>query len=57
MFEDLVFLCATKGFDTGIDLDALVAVRQIPAAEMPDEPLYGALARAGRPRVLGPPAT
>ncbi len=57
VFEDLVFLCATKGFDTGIDLDALVAVRQIPAAEMPDEPLYGALARAGRPRVLGPPAT
>ncbi|MFC3227702.1 hydroxymethylglutaryl-CoA lyase [Marinibaculum pumilum] len=57
VFEDLVFLCGTKGFDTGIDLDALVAVREIPASEMPDEPLYGALARAGRPRVLGPPAT
>ncbi|MEQ8346400.1 MAG: hypothetical protein RIB84_15585 [Sneathiellaceae bacterium] len=50
VFEDLVFLCRTKGLDTGIDLEALAAVRAIPEAEMPDEPLHGALARAGLPR-------
>lgn len=50
VFEDLVFLCESKGFSTGIDLEKLVEVRSIPRAEMPDEPLYGALARAGLPR-------
>lgn len=49
VFEDLVYLCETKGLRTGIDLDALTAVRAIPRTEMPDEPLYGALARAGLP--------
>ena len=33
-----------------IDLDALVAVRAIPGDEMPDEPLFGAIARSGPPR-------
>ena len=32
------------------DLDALVAVRAIPGDEMPDEPLFGAIARSGPPR-------
>jgi hydroxymethylglutaryl-CoA lyase len=50
VFEDLVFLCETKGFATGIDLDALIAVREILGNEMPGEPLYGALARSGPPR-------
>ena len=27
VFEDLVFLCESKGFATGIDIDRLVAVR------------------------------
>ena len=49
VFEDLVFLCESKGFPTGIDLEKLVAVRKILRAEMPDEPLYGGLARAGLP--------
>src|SRR3954468_16845396 len=49
VFEDLVFLCESKGFPTGIDLDRLIAVRKILRAEMPDEPLYGGLARAGLP--------
>lgn len=49
VFEDLVFLCERKGFATGIDLDALVSIREIAAAEMPNEPLYGALASAGPP--------
>src|SRR6266436_4782833 len=50
VFEDLVFLCESKGFPTGIDLDKLIAVRAIPRSEMPNEPLYGGLARAGLPR-------
>ena len=49
VFEDLVFLCESKGFATGIDIDKLVAVRSILRSEMPNEPLYGGLARAGLP--------
>jgi hydroxymethylglutaryl-CoA lyase len=49
VFEDLVFLCKSKGFPTGIDIDRLVAVRSILRSEMPAEPLYGGLARAGLP--------
>ena len=49
VFEDLVFLCESKGFPTGIDLEKLISVRKILRAEMPNEPLYGGLARAGLP--------
>jgi hydroxymethylglutaryl-CoA lyase len=49
VFEDLAFLCESKGFSTGIDIEKLVAVRSILKAEMPHEPLYGGLARAGLP--------
>ncbi|MFN3765028.1 MAG: hydroxymethylglutaryl-CoA lyase [Aliihoeflea sp.] len=51
VFEDLVFLCETKGFATGIDVEKLVAIRDILSREMPAEPLYGQMARAGLPRV------
>jgi len=50
VFEDLVFLCESKGFATGIDIEKLFAVRAILREAMPDEPLYGGLARAGLPR-------
>jgi hydroxymethylglutaryl-CoA lyase len=49
VFEDLVFLCESKGFRTGIDIEKLIAVRSILRSEMPDETLYGGLARAGLP--------
>jgi hydroxymethylglutaryl-CoA lyase len=49
VFEDLAFLCESKGFATGIDIEKLVAVRSILKTEMPDETLYGGLARAGLP--------
>jgi hydroxymethylglutaryl-CoA lyase len=49
VFEDLVFLCESKGFGTGIDIGKLIAVRSILRSEMPNEPLYGGLARAGLP--------
>jgi hydroxymethylglutaryl-CoA lyase len=50
VFEDLVFLCESKGFATGIDVEKLIAVRAILREAMPDEALYGGLARAGLPR-------
>lgn len=50
VFEDLVFLCESKGFVTGIDLEKLVAVRAILQREMPGEQLHGALAKAGLPK-------
>jgi hydroxymethylglutaryl-CoA lyase len=49
VFEDLAFLCESKGFATGIDIEKLIKVRAILRAEMPDEALYGGLARAGLP--------
>jgi hydroxymethylglutaryl-CoA lyase len=49
VFEDLVFLCESKGFSTGIDIEKLLNVRGILRSEMPGETLYGGLARAGLP--------
>ncbi|MFT6558946.1 hydroxymethylglutaryl-CoA lyase [Sneathiella sp.] len=50
VFEDLVFLCESSGFATGIDIEALREVRKIIVEEMPTEPLYGAVAKAGLPK-------
>lgn len=50
VMEDLVYLLETSGHATGIDLEALVAVREVLAAAMPDEPLHGTLASAGAPQ-------
>jgi hydroxymethylglutaryl-CoA lyase len=49
VFEDLAFLCESKGFATGIDIEKLIGVRGILRSEMPGETLYGGLARAGLP--------
>jgi hydroxymethylglutaryl-CoA lyase len=49
VFEDLVFLCESKEFAAGIDIEKLIAVRAILRSEMPNEALYGGLARAGLP--------
>ena len=49
VFEDLVFLCVSMGFNTGIDIERLVPVRDILIRHMPDEELFGGLARAGLP--------
>src|ERR1700681_2253167 len=54
--EVLVFLCDSKGFATGIDIEKLVAVRAILRVEMPHEALYGGLARAGLPAGFSQPA-
>lgn len=49
VFEDLVFLCQTKGLETGIDLERLIGIRALQAEEMPGETFYGALEKAGLP--------
>ncbi|MEL7540913.1 MAG: hydroxymethylglutaryl-CoA lyase [Pseudomonadota bacterium] len=47
--EDLVFMFESMGVDTGIDLDALMATRELVHAALPDEELYGFTPRAGLP--------
>ena len=49
VMEDLCFLLDTMGLRTGVDLEKLIAVREIVARNLPDTPLYGGLARAGLP--------
>lgn len=45
--EDLVYMLEAMGFRTGVDLDKLVAVRNILTEGIPEEPLYGYVAAAG----------
>lgn len=48
--EDLVYMLHSMGFETGIDLQKLVAARDILKQAVPAAPLYGCIAREG---VLG----
>ncbi|WP_276318203.1 hydroxymethylglutaryl-CoA lyase [Sphingomonas crocodyli] len=47
--EDLVFMLEAMGLRTGIDIDALLAVRSIVEKALPGEQLYGFLPDAGVP--------
>lgn len=47
--EDLVFMLESMGFTTGIDLDRLIAAREVLQDGLPAEPKHGNLARAGIP--------
>ncbi len=47
--EDLVFMLEAMGYDTGIDVAALLKVRDIIAEALPGEPLYGFTPDAGLP--------
>ena len=47
--EDLAFMLQAMGYETGIDLAKLLKVREILAAALPDEPLYGFTPDAGVP--------
>jgi hydroxymethylglutaryl-CoA lyase len=47
--EDLVFMLQSMGIETGIDLPKLLKVREIVAAALPGEPLYGFTPDAGLP--------
>ena len=55
--EDLAFMLASMGCRTGIDLDALLALRADLAAWLPGETLHGTLWRAGLPKTFDPAAT
>jgi hydroxymethylglutaryl-CoA lyase len=48
--EDLVWMLEAMGLRTGIDLEALLAVRQLVRDALPGEPLYGFLPDAGLPK-------
>jgi hydroxymethylglutaryl-CoA lyase len=48
--EDLVYMLQAMGLHTGIDLEKLLRARDILAAAVPNEELYGYVAAAGVPR-------
>jgi hydroxymethylglutaryl-CoA lyase len=48
--EDVVFLAESLGFNTGIDLDKLIKAREIVQKALPNEALYGQMAKAGLPK-------
>lgn len=54
VMEDLVFMLEAMGLRTGVDLARLIAVREIVRRAVPDVPLYGGVAKAGRPKGFRP---
>ena len=48
--EDLAFMLEAMGYDTGIDIDTLIAARSILADALPGESLYGHVQDAGLPK-------
>jgi len=48
--EDLVFMLQGMGVRTGIDIERLLVCRAVVQAALPDERLYGHIARVGLPR-------
>lgn len=54
--EDMVFMLQSLGYETGIDLERLIASRAVLTGALPNEPLYGYLARAGLPKNFIAPA-
>jgi hydroxymethylglutaryl-CoA lyase len=52
--EDLVFLLESMGFDTGVDIAALIEARKILTESLPGEAIYGLLPDAGLPKGFAP---
>ena len=52
--EDLVYLFASMGLETGIDFDKLMALRAQVAQWLAGECLHGSIAQAGLPKTLRP---
>ena len=50
--EDVAYLFASMGAPTGLDLDALLALRTRLAGWLDGEPLHGSIARAGLPKTM-----
>lgn len=54
--EDLVFMLESMGIGTGVDMARLLALREAAVRWLPDQPLHGALWRAGLPRTYPAPS-
>ena len=50
--EDLVFMLESMGFDTGIDIEALIACRRYLAEGLPNEARHGHVPQAGIPKTF-----
>ncbi|MFT6875063.1 MAG: hydroxymethylglutaryl-CoA lyase [Granulosicoccus sp.] len=48
--EDLVFMLEAMGLRTGVDIDALIAAREVLLRGLPGEALYGNVSEAGLPK-------
>lgn len=48
--EDVAFMLASMGVDTGVDIDKLLVLRQQLVGWLPDTPTHGTLWRAGLPK-------
>jgi len=53
--EDLAYMLASMGIDTGLDIGRLLALRERVAGWLQGETLHGALWRAGLPRTFAAP--
>ncbi|EHP39797.1 hydroxymethylglutaryl-CoA lyase [Cupriavidus basilensis OR16] len=53
--EDLAYLLGSMGFETGIDIGRLLALRERVAGWLTDETLHGTLWRAGLPKTFPAP--
>jgi hydroxymethylglutaryl-CoA lyase len=47
-----VFLLESEGMRTGININALLSIRELVASWLPGEPFVGAIARAGLPKTF-----
>ena len=54
VMDDLVFMLEAMGLKTGVDVDALLAVRDIVHQGLPNETLHGGVAQAGLPKGYTP---
>ena len=52
--EDLAYMLASMGVETGLDLDRLLALRERVAGWLQGETLHGTLWRAGLPKTMTP---
>ncbi len=50
VMDDLCFMLDSMGLRTGVDIEKLIAVREIVRETLPDIEMHGAVARAGLPQ-------
>lgn len=55
--EDLVFMLEAQGLRTGVDLDGLLAAREIMERQLKGEPVHGTYVLAGAPKGFVPAST